>query len=86
MEKGEKDLVKAYQECFNSEYGETVLEHLRDVSRMNQFGIDPLIGNDELRSYYFLSRIVNYIEHMRSIENFDRPHADSPFGIIQNEI
>ena len=86
MENGEKDIIKAYQECFNNDYGQTVLEHLREISRMNRFDIDPKIGNDELRSYYFLGRIVNYIEHMRSLENFDRPHSDNPFGIITNEI
>lgn len=85
MEKGEKDLVKAYQECFNSDYGETVLEHLKDVCRMNQFGIDPKVTNDELRSYHFLSRIVNYIEYMRGLENFQRPEVDGPFRII-NEV
>jgi hypothetical protein len=86
MKEGENNLVAAYQRCFNSEDGETVLNHLRDVCRMNQFGIDPKVSNDELRSYHLLSRIVNYIEYMRSVENFDRPHADGPFEIINNEI
>lgn len=92
MNNERENLVKAYQETFNTDYGRQVIEHLRQVGRLDDHAIDMEISDKRLRGLYYLRCLVNYMEYMCSVQNFTGPDSgegtvpDPLDQIIENEI
>ncbi len=85
---GEQEIISAYQNALNNSNGDIIMQHLRDVARMDAFDIDPSMSDETLRSYHYMAKLVNYIQYMRTRENFYRPEGkDEPIPeIIQNKV
>jgi hypothetical protein len=77
MNEERENVVKAYQDTFNTESGALVLEHLSKVARMDDCAMDTEASNERIRALHYLRCTVNYMKYMRDSENFIGPEGES---------
>lgn len=83
---GDWDLVTAYKRLWNSEEGEVVLRHLKQVCRYDDWIFDYDMSEERMRAMHYTSRIVNFIEYMRTREKKQAPEEKLDFLEITNEL